>query len=190
MDFQEFHMMLKDLYTQASEPLPELAVLKEIFSHIDIRRDSQLDFQEFTQTFRNCSPPSLVMGTVPASGNLVNKNKLDPERNMPVREKEVPLFKHSPEYEEFVKFMGRNRKYIQEKIEEELGRDQRLVAFPGVKNVIQTAAGHNKLSFSDSVIRNSIAFSMTGEKVDYRLLLENFKGRGESIVEFPLKKVF
>lgn len=31
MNFEEFHKMLKDLYSQASEPLPELAILKEIF---------------------------------------------------------------------------------------------------------------------------------------------------------------
>ena len=86
--------------------------------------------------------------------------------------------------------MGRNRKYIQEKIEANLGKEQRLVPFTGVKNIIQEAASHTKLSFSDSIIRNSIAFSMTGEKVDYRILLDSFKGRGESIVEFPNKKVF
>ena len=71
-----------------------------------------------------------------------------------------------------------------------MGKDQRLVAFSGVKRVVQATASQNKLSFSESVIRNSIAFSMTGEKVDYRLLLDNFKSRGESVVEFPLKKVF
>lgn len=190
MNFEEFHKMVRDLYHQGSEPLPELAILKEIFEHIDIRKDNQLDFQEFTQTFRNCTPPSLLMGTVPAAGNLKNQSKEDLEKDKPVREKEIPQFKHSPEYEEFVKFMGRNRKYLQERIEEELGKEERLVPFVNVKKVIQGAASHNKLSFSDNVIRNSIAFAMTGEKVDYRLLLENFKGRGESIVEFPLKKVF
>lgn len=190
MNFEEFHKMVKDVYRQANEPLPQLAVIKELFEHIDIRRDSQIDFQEFEQTFRNCTPPSLLMGTVPASGNLLKQARVDPEKDKPVREKEVPLFKHSPEYEEFVKFMGRNRKYLQERIEEQFGKQERLVDFKGVKDAIQSTASHNKLNFSDSVIRNSIAFSMTGEKVDYRLLLDSFKGRGESIVEFPLKKVF
>ena len=48
MSFEEFHKMMKDLYAQASEPLPEFALLKEFFDHIDIRKDGTLDFQEFT----------------------------------------------------------------------------------------------------------------------------------------------
>jgi hypothetical protein len=31
---------------------------------------------------------------------------------------------------------------------------------------------------------------MTGENIDYRLMLDNCKNRGEDIVEFPLKKMF
>ena len=45
MNFEEFNKMLRDLYHQASEPLPELALIKELYDHIDIRRDNQLDFQ-------------------------------------------------------------------------------------------------------------------------------------------------
>ena len=65
MSFEEFHKMLKELYSLASESLPEFSVLKEFFNHIDIRSDGILDFQEFTQTFRNYNPPSLLMGTTP-----------------------------------------------------------------------------------------------------------------------------
>ena len=89
-----------------------------------------------------------------------------------------------------MKFINRNRRYIQERIEDQFGKDQRLVAFNGVRSIIQASAEFNKLSFTANMIRNSIAFSMTGEKVDYRLMLDNFKTRGENIVEFPLKKVF
>jgi hypothetical protein len=66
MSFEEFHKMVRNLYEQASESLPEFSNIRELFDHIDIRRDKYLDFQEFTQTFRNCDPPSLLMGTVPA----------------------------------------------------------------------------------------------------------------------------
>jgi hypothetical protein len=57
--------MLKELYSLANESLPELSILKELFEHIDVRRDGLLDFQEFTQNFRNCNPPSLLMGNIP-----------------------------------------------------------------------------------------------------------------------------
>lgn len=40
-------------------------MIKELFGYIDVRKDDQIDFQEFTQTFRNCNPPSLLMGTKP-----------------------------------------------------------------------------------------------------------------------------
>jgi Ca2+-binding EF-hand superfamily protein len=65
MNFEEFHKMLRELYTQASEELPEFSIIKELFEHIDVRHDGLLDFQEFTQNFRNCKPPSLLMGTIP-----------------------------------------------------------------------------------------------------------------------------
>ena len=113
MSFEEFHKMLKNLYEQACEPLPEFSVIREIFDHIDIRRDNQIDFQEFTQTFRGCNPPSLLMGTVPATVDLREKFKKDAEEEKPIKEKEVPKFKNSPIYEEFVKFVGRNRRYLQ-----------------------------------------------------------------------------
>ena len=57
--------MLEKLYEQASEAFPELQVLKDLFAYIDVRKDGQIDFQEFTQIFRNCKPPSLLMGTKP-----------------------------------------------------------------------------------------------------------------------------
>lgn len=37
--------MMKELYHQASEPLPEFQQLEDIFRFIDIRKDNQLDFQ-------------------------------------------------------------------------------------------------------------------------------------------------
>ena len=65
-----------------------------------------------------------------------------------------------------------------------------MVPFKEVNKILADVAESNKLSFSDPVTRNSLAFAMTGYKIDYRLMLENFKVRGEDIVEFPLKKMF
>lgn len=45
MSLEEFHKMLKELYKLASESIPEYSQLKELFDHIDIRQDNQLDFQ-------------------------------------------------------------------------------------------------------------------------------------------------
>jgi hypothetical protein len=56
--------------------------------------------------------------------------------------------------------------------------------------ILNEIAESNNLKFSETVIKNSLAFSMTGENIDYRLMLENCKTRGEDIVEFPLKKMF
>lgn len=78
MNFEEFHKMIKDVYAQAKESLPELAIIKENYELIDVRRDGILDFQEWTQTFRNCRPPSLLMGTVPAEKKLLHEEPEDP----------------------------------------------------------------------------------------------------------------
>lgn len=40
------------------------------------------------------------------------------------------------------------------------------------------------------MIRNLIAFAMTGEKVDYQLLVAKFKDMSVEISEFPKQKVF
>ena len=117
LSFEEFHKMMKELYQQASETLPEFQQLEDIFRFIDIRKDSQLDFQEFTQVFRNCNPPNLLMGTTPApSDQVISKPNQDKEATLPTPEKSIPKFRHSPIYEEFVKLIGRNRRYIQEEI--------------------------------------------------------------------------
>ena len=89
--------MMRSLYDQASQPLPEFAQLDDLFQYIDLRKDGQLDFQEWTQVFRNCAPPSLLMGTTPApSDRLVHGHHKDPEEHLPTREKTMPLFRHSP----------------------------------------------------------------------------------------------
>ena len=72
--------MIKEVYHSANQPLPEYQQLEDIFKFIDIRKDGQLDFQEFTQIFRTCNPPSLLMGTTPAqSDQLSFKLKADKE---------------------------------------------------------------------------------------------------------------
>lgn len=59
-----------------------------MFNFIDIRKDNQLDFQEFTQVFRNCNPPNLLMGTTPApSDQLLSSKVKNHEENKPIREK-------------------------------------------------------------------------------------------------------
>lgn len=111
--------MLKELYTNASESLPEFQVLQDIFEFIDIRKDGHLDFQEFTQVFRNCNPPNFLMGTTPAPSNAltVSRSGQGSHASVPIRERSIPKFRHSPEYEKFIHLIGRNRKYIQEEIE-------------------------------------------------------------------------
>ena len=71
-----------------------------------------------------------------------------------------------------------------------MGNSDRLVSYEGVSKIIREAGAKNKIKFSNSVIRHCVAFSMTGDKVDYRLMLESCKERGDAIVEFPLKQVF
>ncbi len=78
--------MMKELYTQAAEQLPEFQQIEDLFRFIDIRRDNQIDFQEFTQVFRNCNPPNLLMGTTPAPTNqMISKPANDKEANLPTR---------------------------------------------------------------------------------------------------------
>ena len=63
MNFEEFQNMVRELYRLANEPLPEYAIIKELFEFIDVRKDQRLDYQEWVQTFRNHNPPSQIQGT-------------------------------------------------------------------------------------------------------------------------------
>ncbi|MCB0370620.1 MAG: hypothetical protein KDD45_14640 [Bdellovibrionales bacterium] len=65
--------------------------------------------------FRTCNPPNFLMGTTPApSDQIISKKQADKEASLPVKEKSIPKFRHSPVYEKFVHLIGRNRRYLQE----------------------------------------------------------------------------
>jgi hypothetical protein len=105
--------MLKEVYGLASEELPQFQQLEDIFRFIDIRRDSNIDFQEWTQRFRTCNPPNLLMGTTPAlEDKTAFRPSADKQAGIPVKERAIPKFRNSPAYEEFVHLIGRNRRYL------------------------------------------------------------------------------
>ena len=106
--------MIRELYNQASEEVPHYQHLEDLFKFIDIRKDGHIDFQEWTQMFRTCEPPSLLMGTTPAPADMIiSKQSRDKEAGKSVKEKAIPKFRNSPAYEEFVHLIGRNRRYLQ-----------------------------------------------------------------------------
>lgn len=109
--------------------------------------------------------------------------------NTPVRLRPLPSFEQSQSFEEFTKFIGRNRKYLLERIEN-LEHKTPLIDYSDVEKILKDTASQHKMDYAPEVYRNFIAFAMTGEKVDYRLLLEAFKQRAETIHEFPKHKVF
>ena len=59
------------------------------------------------------------MGTTPAPSNAltVSRSGQGSNASVPIRERSIPKFRHTPEYEKFIHLIGRNRKYIQEEIE-------------------------------------------------------------------------
>lgn len=59
-----------------------------------------------------------------------------------------------------------------------------------METVIRGVAEKQKMQVDSEMIRNLIAFSMTGEKVDYQLLVSKFKDLSVEISEFPKMKVF
>lgn len=106
-----------------------------------------------------------------------------------MRLQSLPHFEQSLDFEEFTRFIGRNRKYLLEQIEK-LDHLTPLLEFSTVEKILREVASQHKLNFASDVYRNFLAFAMTGERVDYRLLLDAFKQRSEIIQEFPKHKVF
>lgn len=109
---------------------------------------------------------------------------------MPVKEKSIPKFRHSPVYEEFVHLIGRNRRYLQEEIEKTNTEKAAFIPFKSVEKIIREFSAKHNCKVDAEMVRNLIAFAMTGEKVDYHLLVGRFKDLNMEIVEFPKVKVF
>ena len=65
-----------------------------------------------------------------------------------------------------------------------------FIPFANVEKVITEFAAKHKIEVDSSMVRNLIAFSMTGEKVDYHLLVGRFKDLNIEVKEFPKVKVF
>jgi hypothetical protein len=59
-----------------------------------------------------------------------------------------------------------------------------------VDKVIRDFTAKHSVSVDSSMVRNLIAFAMTGERVDYQLLMTKFKDMSVQISEFPKIKVF
>jgi hypothetical protein len=65
-----------------------------------------------------------------------------------------------------------------------------FISFEKVERVIQELAGKHRVEVDSGMVRNLIAFAMTGEKVDYHLLMAKFKDLSVEIAEFPKSRVF
>lgn len=59
-----------------------------------------------------------------------------------------------------------------------------------MEKVIREISEKQGVKVDQSMVRNLIAFAMTGEKVDYHLLVSKFKDMSVEISEFPRQKVF
>ena len=71
--------------------------------------------------------------------------------------------------------IGRNRRYLQEEIEKSNTEKMAFIPFSNVDKVVRQFAGKHGCDVDSGMVRNLIAFSMTGEKVDYHLLVAKFK---------------
>ena len=131
------------------------------------------------------------MGTTPApSDQIISKTPLDKEAALATREKSIPKFRNSPAYEKFVQMIGRNRRYIQQEIEKSNPEKTAFIPFGQVDQVLRDFAAKQNVTVDSAMIRNLIAFAMTGEKVDYQLLTSKFKDLSVEISEFPKINVF
>lgn len=131
------------------------------------------------------------MGTTPAPADeVVSRPVADREAGLAVREKAIPLFRNSPAYEGFVQLIGRNRRYLQEEIEKSNEERTAFIPFGKVERVLREFAGRHGVVVDEGMVRNLIAFAMTGERVDYQLLVAKFKDLSLEISEFPKRNVF
>ena len=52
MTFDEFNNLIVTLCKLSGDPLPNFAIIKDLFDLIDIRGDGHLDIHEWMQSFR------------------------------------------------------------------------------------------------------------------------------------------
>jgi hypothetical protein len=51
MDLNKFKSLINDLYTRESSPLPNFSLVKHAFDFVDIRKDGNVDLNEWLRTF-------------------------------------------------------------------------------------------------------------------------------------------
>ena len=59
-----------------------------------------------------------------------------------------------------------------------------------MERIIREFVGRHSIKVDSSMVRNLIAFSMTGEKVDYHLLVSKLKDLSVEMSEFPKRRIF
>ncbi len=51
MDFTKFKNIVTDLYQRQAAPIPNFSTMKHSFDFVDIRRDGNIDLNEWLRTF-------------------------------------------------------------------------------------------------------------------------------------------
>ncbi len=51
MDLNKFKNIVTDLFQRESAPIPNFAIIKNAFDYVDIRKDGNVDLNEWLRTF-------------------------------------------------------------------------------------------------------------------------------------------
>ena len=212
MTFEEFSKLVRTLYKKDNEPGPAFDIIKDLFEFIDLRKDGFLDIHEWMQTFRNLqgkiieknnekhseklekqemigisekNSENCAVKTIKSS-ETSHKQKLYNlaiNMNMKFNERTPLQWEDSQEYDSTIELIVRNRKRLQEVLEENgiEGKISREKAIEVMKNLLKIE------NLPDSVLRKLLKFSQKEEAghINIRFLMDVLKDRAMAYTSPP-----
>jgi hypothetical protein len=174
MTFEHFQNLMKTLYSFSEEPLPSFAVLKDLFSFFDKRKDGYIDQSEWLETFKRIE--------MPIHSNFLQHIVLNPNGEA------YSKYEQSKEFDEIIKAIAKNRKFIISQLSS-LENSGRKVDFGVVKTLLGTVLRGQRLAVPPKFWKLLIGFAERDlGKVDYRYMLDRYRDRSVLINNYPLVK--
>lgn len=164
--------MIRQLCNYTGEPVPPFAVLKDLFSYFDKRKDGFIDQREWLETFRRIE--------VPIKSEFLKHVVLNPNGAV------MSNYEQSEHFDRVITSLNKNRKYIIDQLSQ-LEKSRGKVEFRVVKRFLEGFLRSQKIEVDNRVWKLLIGFAERDDNlVDYRYMLDRYRERTTNMQTYPI----